>query len=45
MVTRNGIIQFEAFGFVALRGLLRPDELEIGLAAADRATERRGIRG
>ena len=28
MVTRNEIIQFEAFGFVSLRGLLRPDELE-----------------
>ena len=47
MVTDNQLTLFDAFGFMVLRGVLRPEELEtigkefdIGLAEAERATER-----
>ena len=51
MLTELQATQFEVFGFVALRGLLKPHEIEsidsevdIGLANAERATERQSFR-
>ena len=51
MLTESQRVQFEAFGFTLLRGLLTPDELrtagaefDVGLARARAETEQRGIR-
>ena len=52
MLTDSQLTQFEVFGFLVLRGMLGPEEIErasadfsIGLAAARESMERDGIRG
>ena len=52
MLTDSQITQFEVFGFLVLKGMLTPREIEkawndfdIGLAAAQEGMDRSGIRG
>ena len=52
MLTQGELAQFETFGFIVLRGMLKADEVhamngefDIGLAAAEREMQRSGIRG
>ena len=52
MLTDNQLTQFEVFGFLVLRGMLSPEEIEraradfdVGLAAAQQGMERSSIRG
>jgi hypothetical protein len=52
MLTHGQLAQFEVFGFLVLRGLLRPEEIEkagadfdVGLAPAREGMERFGMRG
>ena len=52
MLTDSQLTQFEVFGFLVLRGMLGPEEIErawadfdVGLAAAREGMERSGIRG
>ena len=52
MLTDSQLIQFEVFGFLVLKGMLAPEEIErakadfdVGLAAAREGMERSGIRG